>query len=1580
MTLRFQGVIAGQGALVLRCAEEWLSRGHGLAAVISDDPAIASWAAQKGLLVLPGQPAVVPGPSVDCDYIFLIGYPEEQLRNQPIRPRRGRIAYQDSLLPAYAGWHATSWALWHRESVHGITWFHPDAAGPQPLQQVEIQVAPDETAFTLNAKCFDAALPAFARMLDDLEHERSQVLPIRPGAASFFGQHQRPPRAGVLDYAAPAGDLAAHMRALDFADQANPLGLPKLWLGDHFAVVRGITVTLNPDGLPPGAVIALEPQQLAVATGKDAVVLHGLCTLEGEPLLVTELAARYGWARGCVLPALANASAATLQALQEELAPSEADLVARLAAVDCQALPFSMPVARGTAPVWATLEGEGPALPSGTEAMQAAFFLRVLEADQLDLEWQEPGLVLPEPGGSALVARAVPLRAERADQESFTDFARRFALAVQAARQQKTYLRDVFVRYPELRLPAAVRAPVCMTLGFNEAEPDPSTVLRIEIDPAAGRWRWRYNSVALPEARARQLAGLCAAFIRNLARDPGAPLERVPLIDEPERSRLLDQLASPRSDYPVDQDLGEWVDRAARATPDAVAVQLGTKSRTYAQLSEQSNQVAALLQARGAGPDTRIGLCLNRTPETMVALLGIIKAGSCYVPLYPTYPQERLHGMIAHAQLALLLTEPGLRSVLPATGCDVLEIDPEGAWLKGYATKQVRSAASPDHACYVIHTSGSTGVPKGVVMTRRAMLNLVHWQNTVSTPAPNGRTFQYASLSFDVSVQEIFSTWFAGGTLVLVPEDARRDPLHLLRLAAEVGVQRWFMPYAALQQVAAAAEAAQLYPETLRDVITAGEALRITPEIRSFFQRLPRTRLHNQYGPSETHVVTAYVLPGDPASWPGLPSLGRAIATTAIYLLDASGDPVPAGLPGELYVGGDCLAQGYLLRPDLTAERFVTRTWPGRAATRLYRTGDLARQDGDGLIEFMGRRDDQVKIRGYRVELGEVESALSRHAQVREVAVVARERGGVRQLVAYVVAQGGELNPRDLRTFAQGILPDYMVPAAVVLLDKLPLTPSGKIHRRALPEPTFTRSAQDADFRPPQSDIERILGNLWQQVLGLDRVGMGDNFFDLGGDSLKLAKVQAALRTALRRDVPILDLFRFPTIGALARHLGGAEPAEARRSARPARPAASDDAIAVVGLAGRFPGADHVEQLWSGICEGREAITVFRDDELDAPAPELPPNSSLKFIRARGVLEKCEWFDAAFFGYGPRDAEITDPQHRVFLECAWEALEHAGYDPARYPGAIGVYAASSMNTYLMYNVLPTRAAVAEMMQAYQVGGYPTVIGNDKDYVATRVAYKLNLRGPSMAIQTACSSSLVAIGQACQSLAAGACDMALAGGVSITFPQQRGYLYVEGSIASADGHCRPFDAQAAGTVFGSGSGLVVLKRLADAQADGDTVYAVIKGWAINNDGAQKPGFMAPSVEGQAEVIRMALEKAGVPARTIGYVETHCTGTPLGDPIEVAALTKAFREGGADGNGFCAIGTGKTHIGHLDCAPGVTGLIKTLQPFRHERIPAFLHFKRRIPALISRTARSARSRKTRIGKAVTNPASRESVRSA
>ena len=807
-------------------------------------------------------------------------------------------------------------------------------------------------------------------------------------------------------------------------------------------------------------------------------------------------------------------------------------------------------------------------------------------------------------------------------------------------------------------------------------------------------------------------------------------------------------------------------------------------------------------------------------------------------------------------------------------------------------------------------------------------------------------------ISFDASTFEVWGALLHGGRCVLYPE---RIPTvrELGRAIAEHGVDTLWLNASLFNMVI---DEDPLVLASVRQLLIGGEALSVW-HVRKALALLPETRIVNGYGPTEsTTFACCYPIPRELGEAVPAISIGKPIGNTAVYILDAHLEPVPVGVPGKLHLGGHGLARDYLNRPGLTAEKFIPDPFGQEPGARLYKTGDLARYLPDGNIEFLGRLDHQVKIRGFRIELGEIETALGQHPAVREAVVLARadvpgdpstSSGADKRLMAYVVPHPGEQPvPGAMREFLRRQLPEYMLPSAFVTLTSLPLTPNGKIDRGALPAPQDARP-DDTAFVAPQSETERAIAAVWQEVLHLDAVGVNDNFFELGGHSLLLIQVHGKLREALGREVPIVELFQYPTISSLASHLSGERDrlpcikGKGRAKTRQELTAHKEPGVAVIGLAGRFPGAGDVEGFWRNLCAGVESVTFFTDAELLSAGADPAALRNPNYVKAAAILDDVESFDAAFFGLNPREAEIMDPQHRIFLECAWEALEKAGYDPENYHGSIGVYAGTRMNTYLL-NLLRDR----ELMESQ--GGFVALLGNDKDFLPTRVSYKLNLRGPSINVQTACSTSLVAVHLACQSLLHGECDIALAGGVAIKVPQKAGYLYQAGGILSPDGHCRAFDAKAHGTVSGNGVGVVVLKRLTDAVADGDHIHAVIKGTAINNDGAMKVGYTAPSVDGQAEVITEALAVAGISPETVGYIETHGTGTELGDPIEIAALTQAFRAD-TEKKGFCALGSVKTNIGHLDAAAGVTGLIKTVLALEHKLLPPSLHYEQPNPEI-------------------------------
>ncbi|HEV2735235.1 MAG TPA: amino acid adenylation domain-containing protein, partial [Longimicrobiaceae bacterium] len=515
--------------------------------------------------------------------------------------------------------------------------------------------------------------------------------------------------------------------------------------------------------------------------------------------------------------------------------------------------------------------------------------------------------------------------------------------------------------------------------------------------------------------------------------------------------------------------------------------------------------------------------------------------------LDPRYPAERLAFMLADAGARVLVTQESLAGALPRTRARTLRMDAEAADLASECGERPRGGASPESLAYVVYTSGSTGTPKGVAMPHRPLVNLLAWHlRHGSGPL---RTLQFTTLGFDVSFQEVFSCWCAGGTLVLTDEETRQDPAALLRQVEREGVERLFLPFAALQQLAETAESLGLRPASLREVVTAGEQLRATDAVRGWFGALG-IPLHNHYGPSETHVVTAHVLAGGAAGWPLLAPIGRPVANARCYVLDAAGEPAPLGAPGELFLGGDAVARGYLGRPGMTAGRFLPDPFAAEPGARMYRSGDRARWTAAGVLEFLGRVDDQVKVRGFRIEPGEVEAALERHPEVREAVVVVREdEPGDRRLVGYVVPADGAVAASALRGWLGERLPEYMVPSAVVVLERFPLTPSGKVARRALPAPDGADQA--AEYVAPRTPTEETLAAVWAEVLRRERVGAHDDFFALGGHSLLATRVVSRLRAALGVELELRTLFEAPTLAGLAERVDALLAADAAREAEP---------------------------------------------------------------------------------------------------------------------------------------------------------------------------------------------------------------------------------------------------------------------------------------------------------------------------------------------------------------------------------------------------------------------------------------------
>ncbi len=1041
-----------------------------------------------------------------------------------------------------------------------------------------------------------------------------------------------------------------------------------------------------------------------------------------------------------------------------------------------------------------------------------------------------------------------------------------------------------------------------------------------------------YNSDLFDAETVGRFAAHYVVLLRDLTSRPDARVSQLRMMGAAEREQVIHQWNDTRQTLPPGRTLLELFDEQAKRTPDRMAVKAGGHSLSYADLLGRANRLAGYLRELGVTHESLVAVFVHRSLDLMIGLLGVMKAGGAYVPLEPSYPKNRLADMLEDARPAIVLTQESLAADLPPSPAHVVCLDRIESELERFSAESPTDGPAADNLAYVIYTSGSTGRPKGVQVSHRALANFLCSMRREPELGEHDILLAVTTISFDIAALELFLPLIVGGKVMVAERATALDPQKLAKAIESEG-----------------ATFVQATPATWRMLLDVGWRPARPIRIASGGEALPgelawRLRdlgleVWNLYGPTETTIWSAARrVPGpDELAREGLDPIGRPIDNTQLYVLDSHFSPQPVGIPGELYIGGEGLARGYLNLPGLTAERYCPDPFAEQPGARLYRTGDLVRRLPNGDIEFMGRLDNQVKVRGFRIELGEIESALLRHDAVGQAVVAARENGlGEKQLVAYVVlTTKSPPATEELRAFLKVRLPEFMIPTSVVFLDSLPRTPNGKVDRKALPAPDRSRPDLRAAYQPPRTKTEKEIATVWKLALDIDRVGVDDNFFDLGGHSLLMTRVQARLRSAVAPNLSLVELFQYPTVRTLAARIAPGEMVAATPSRR--RTATSDQPrdIAIIGVVGRFPDADDLGAFWRNLREGRDSISFLTTEELIAAGVEPELVADPNYVPANGILSDVTHFDAGFFGIAPAEAEVMDPQHRIFLESAWHVLEHAGYGAGVGEQAVGVFAACSHARYLIFNLLPHLYAQSPH-SIYQV-----LLGNDRDYLATRASYLLNLRGPSVNVQTACSSSLVAVHLACQSLLAGESDMAMAGGVAIKIPQKSGYLYSEGMIVSPDGHCRAFDARANGTTWGSGVGVVLLKRLEQARADGDTVYAVIKGSAINNDGAVKVGFTAPGVDGQSQVIVEALARAGINPASITYVEAHGTGTPMGDPAEVTALTRAFG-GRRNGGPHCALGSVKSNIGHLDTAAGIAGLIKTILALRHQEIPPSIHF--------------------------------------
>lgn len=987
-------------------------------------------------------------------------------------------------------------------------------------------------------------------------------------------------------------------------------------------------------------------------------------------------------------------------------------------------------------------------------------------------------------------------------------------------------------------------------------------------------------------------------------------------------NNLGNEISWTKMKYP-NSTLHELFAKQAEIYPDSIAFEFEDEQLTYSELAKMTNQLAHYFLSQGLSPGNIIAISMERSPNLVASLLAILQCGATYLPLDPKFPVSRLEFMIKDSEAGFLLTTKSLAGSLPGSSKTIC-IEDVLSSLETYPVLPIPVKVSSKAAAYIMYTSGSTGNPKGVIVTHKNLINFLFSMAIEPGIKRQDRLLSITTISFDIAGLELFLPLIKGATVVFADYETTHDGQLLLQLLQKKQITILQATPTTWQMLL---DSGWETPLALK-ALCGGEALPLNLA-RQLISRCDS--LWNMYGPTETTIWSAVKqIHADEE----IITIGRPIANTQIYLLNDQGQPVPDGTIGEIVIGGDGVAQGYWKRPELTAEKFISDSFSTAPNAILYRTGDLGKLLLNGEFQCLGRIDHQVKIRGHRIELGEIEAALNGLPDIKQSAVIVSSHfGNDDKLVAYLKSSSPIQDEKQLQDALSKVLPEILLPYKYIWVDEFPITPNGKIDKKNLPVPEYNRPDSAPLFRKPVTQLEKDILKIWSEVLQISSIGTNDDFFDMGGSSVLAQKVSSLIRQRLLADVPVSKIYIYPTISELASFLGENENKEDLFAFKEINHKTTSADIAIIGMAGRFPGSDTIDELWKNLRDGKETISFFTKEELDSSLPESLRKDPL-YIGARGILPSAKTFDANFFGLNPQLAAAMDPQIRIFLEISFEALEQSGHLPKHYNGSIGVYSGSEINTYYENNIFNNKELKSSIgeLQIYTVNG--------KDFIAPRTSYHLNLKGPSVSVHSACSTSLLAVAEAVKAIRTGMCDVALAGGSSVTCPINSGHLYDEGFIKSPDGSTRSFEASGKGTVFSDGAGVVLLKKLEEAQKNGDIIYGVIKGVGVNNDGGDKGSFMAPSPKGQAGAIINALNDAQIDPSTISYMEAHGTATPIGDPIEIEGLKIAY--GKQEKNNYCALGSIKSNMGHTTAAAGVAGLIKTVLSMRHKQIPPMVNF--------------------------------------
>lgn len=1154
----FNCCLIGEGSLLIECAEILLQQQYKLRWIVSPDKAVERWAKANKIIFLKTPQQLLPIlEATKCDYLFSV------VNHSILSPKfldlvDKAINYHDALLPRYAGVNASAWAIINGEKQHGITW-HEMAAEIDTgdiIKQVTIDLEPAETALSLNVKCYHAAIAAFTELIAELATDQLTLTPQNSQQRSYFGRSRKPEALGIIDFEQSAAVIDNLVRGLDFGNYPNPLTTVKLLLNsaddlDHvdldYAIVTKVQTLPTQSKQSPGTIVDIQVDQLIVATVSQDLALQGIVTKQRKIYSIDALVEDYQLQKGQRLPAITAELSAEIVKLAGELTSAESYWCKQLA----KERPFALPGVQKLKNKTTTKDYQRvklPLSPVAVEFIQQTYGIEMLRS-VIVAAW---GVYLTRLSGNQQItlgfegdisdrhlnswfAKYLPVNLQIGPEQKFAEVVEAIAQRTRRNQKYQTYATDLIPRSPKLtnNIPANFALIVAQENQKNCQGNCTESDLILTIAQAESFLS--FNTEVFSSQQISLMLDQWQTLVEDIASNDSRPVSQLSLICPDEKKRLAEWNQT-ATDYPTNLCLHQLFEAKAIEDPEAIAVVCQEKTLTRGELNRRANQLAHHLQQLGVQPETLVGVCLERSFEMAIAVFAILKAGGAYVPLDPNYPAARLNYLLDDAHVDVLLTQAKLLERLPETAAQIICLD------RDWETKTLKdtnpfSPVTGKNLAYVIYTSGSTGNPKGVAIEHHSAVNTLFDIESRFTVQPQDRVLAVSSLSFDLSVYDIFGVLGSGGTMIIPQPASSPDPEHWLKLIAQEQVTIWNSAPALLELlVNYLVSSRQQLPPSLRLVLLSGD--RINPNLVVQLQSFnPQLQITSLGGATEASIWSIYYPINQNWSAEKIIPYGRPLHNQSFYILDSQKQLVPIGVTGELYIGGIGVARGYLHRPELTASKFIANPFSPEATARLYKTGDLGRYGDDGNIEFLGRIDNQVKISGVRIELGEIEATLLQCPEIQETLVTVNSSvPDHSSLVAYsILKPNSTLTSQQLRDFLKTQLPEFAIPAPLVFLDAFPLTPNGKVDLKALPKAPIKQLETEGNLPSISQDpLECQLSQIWSRILNVRPIARDDNFFELGGSSLLALRLFEQIQKVFGKNLPLATLFAAPTIGQLA--------------------------------------------------------------------------------------------------------------------------------------------------------------------------------------------------------------------------------------------------------------------------------------------------------------------------------------------------------------------------------------------------------------------------------------------------------------